>query len=114
MKISIDTKEDSNDEIKRVITLLNHLIGENMAIENASPEQASESGQQAEQGFFNLFNDTPTNEPPAQPAPEPSVPIPEPAPSLSAEEPVTDIDNVYRVSQEEKKVDFSDEVVPYE
>jgi hypothetical protein len=28
MKISIDTKEDSHEEIKKVIKMLNHLVGE--------------------------------------------------------------------------------------
>lgn len=108
MKISIDTKEDSQEEIKRVITLLNHLIGENMAVEMATPEQANESAQQAEQGFFNLFNDTPA---PADPAP--TMPTPQPE-TPHAEEPVADVENVYRVEQEEKKVDFSNHIVPYE
>jgi len=41
MKITIDTKEDSHDEIKRIITMLKHLVGEN-AVSNA-PKNIFES-----------------------------------------------------------------------
>ncbi|MCK4589830.1 MAG: hypothetical protein KAT77_05270 [Nanoarchaeota archaeon] len=55
MKITIDTKEDSHEEIKKVISLLTHLIGETPMtnskniFDNSKPTE--ESG-----NLFNIFD----------------------------------------------------------
>lgn len=61
MKITIDTKEDSHDDLKRVINLLKHLLGEssNGAIltDNSSLTDPSEPSAAPSTGFFNMFGD---------------------------------------------------------
>ncbi|MFC1801741.1 hypothetical protein ACFLZB_04740 [Nanoarchaeota archaeon] len=61
MKITIDTKEDSHEEIKKVISLLTHLIGEppmtnsKNIFDDSKPTE--ESG-----GLFNIFDSPQTSE----------------------------------------------------
>ncbi len=57
MIITINTKEDTRDEIKRVIAMLSHMINEPIQTQDFNPPAVSEGG------FFNLF------EQPASPAP---------------------------------------------
>ena len=60
MKISIDTKEDSHDDIRKVIKMLQHLVGETSLssgtslIDNPTPESAS---------LFNMFQESSTPAP---------------------------------------------------
>jgi hypothetical protein len=61
MKITIDTKEDSHEEIRNAIRLLSHLIGEN-AVTNQpnifeSPSPALKPAAQ-ENVFGNIFDDS--------------------------------------------------------
>ena len=53
MKISIDTKEDSHEEIKKVIRMLQNLVGDSQEIFTNEPSSAQESSQIA-----NIFGDT--------------------------------------------------------
>ena len=48
MKITIDTKEDSNEEIKKLIKMLSSLIGEDYKKEDETPEVS--------EGVFNMFD----------------------------------------------------------
>ena len=54
MKITIDTKEDSPEEIRRVIKMLSSLVGEKEAMGNQDMFSDNSSGQEA--GAFNIFS----------------------------------------------------------
>ena len=54
MKISLDTKEDSHDEIKKVIRMLQNLVGDSQEVFTNEPQAAQESSPMA-----NIFGDTP-------------------------------------------------------
>ena len=53
MKISIDTKEDSHEEIKKVIKMLQNLVGDSQEIFSNEPQAAQET----KSSFNNLFWD---------------------------------------------------------
>ena len=57
MKISIDTKEDSHDEIKKVIRMLQNLVGDSQEIFTNQPSSEI-SGSTTENAFTNIFGDT--------------------------------------------------------
>ncbi len=63
MKITIDTKEDSHEEIKRVIRLLQHMVGEGSAIYTNAPEKQpnifedTQGTQAPTQDLFSMFGD---------------------------------------------------------
>ena len=61
MKITIDTKEDSPEEIRKLISLLSSLAGGHSNVKNIFEEPASEPV--AAPGLFNIFDDTPKVEP---------------------------------------------------
>lgn len=70
MKITIDTKEDSHEDIKKVIKMLQHLVGEpsytnQPNIFDESPTTPSESSN----AFVSMFGDT-TKEPKEEPMDE--------------------------------------------
>ena len=54
MKISIDTKEDSHEEIKKVIKMLQNLVGESQEIFSNEPIS---SPQETTSAFNNIFGD---------------------------------------------------------
>ena len=54
MKITIDTKEDSHSEIKKVINLLTHLLGEGGSEVLSSDETSEESAS----AFTNMFGNS--------------------------------------------------------
>lgn len=57
MKITIDTKEDSHTEIKKVITMLSKLV------EDSSPNVFEEPSSEGSNAFANMFGgSTPTSE----------------------------------------------------
>ncbi|MBI2658969.1 hypothetical protein HYX05_02595, partial [Candidatus Woesearchaeota archaeon] len=61
MKISVDTKEDSHDDIKKVIKMLQHLVGDSQEIFTNEPSIAQEASPMA-----NIFGDSsPASETPA-------------------------------------------------
>jgi len=74
MKITIDTKEDSHHEIKKVIELLHTILGNiHSGAYNTDSEYSSgqnpESVSGKEQGIFNLFDDSaPKEETPSVPS----------------------------------------------
>ncbi len=55
MKIAIDTKEDSLEDIKKVIRMLQHLVGEGG--EFFETKEAGEG--ELKEGIFNMFSDSP-------------------------------------------------------
>ena len=55
MKISIDTKEDSHEEIKKVIRMLQNLVGEVQETFTNQPESSSEASVSP---FANIFGDS--------------------------------------------------------
>ena len=75
MKVSIDTKEDSHEEIKKLIRMLQNLVGDSQEIFSNQPV-ASDSGAAAVSPFDNIFGDAsaapsaPTQETPAASADE--------------------------------------------
>ena len=54
MKITIDTKEDSHEEIRRVIKMLSSLVGEKEVMSNQDIFSDASSGQ--ESGVFSMFS----------------------------------------------------------
>jgi len=64
MKITIDTKEDSHEEIKKIIRMLSSLVGEQEVFSNQSDIFSdNSSGDSSQQGsdIFNVFNDNSEN-----------------------------------------------------
>ncbi|MDD5086733.1 MAG: hypothetical protein PHV16_03180 [Candidatus Nanoarchaeia archaeon] len=57
MKITVDTKEDSVEELKKLIRMLSSIVGENYEI-----KQKSEEIPEVTEGTFNMFNDSKTEE----------------------------------------------------
>tara|TARA_Y100000310_G_scaffold344510_1_gene457648 strand:- start:1800 stop:2156 length:357 start_codon:yes stop_codon:yes gene_type:complete len=73
MKITIDTSNDSHDEIRKVVKLLNHLVGDGETVYTNKPERQSDmfsdtSEEQSEDsssssddgssgGLFSMFGD---------------------------------------------------------
>ncbi|MFH1642509.1 MAG: hypothetical protein ABIC04_06445 [Nanoarchaeota archaeon] len=55
MKITIDTKDDSHDDIKKVIKLLAHLIGEGADKPDISGDSVQDNSVQQGNVFGNLF-----------------------------------------------------------
>ena len=58
MKITIDTKEDSHSEIRKVINLLTHLLGEGSSEVLSSDETPEESAA----AFTNMFGNSESSE----------------------------------------------------
>ncbi len=57
MKISIDTKEDSHEEIKKVIQMLRNLVGENQEVFTNQPISEA-TASTTENPFTNIFGDS--------------------------------------------------------
>lgn len=55
MKVSIDTKEDSHEEIKKVIRMLQNLVGDSQEIYSNDPSVSASSQQSP---IANIFGDT--------------------------------------------------------
>ena len=66
MKITIDTKEDSGDDIRKVIRMLQSLVGESTHQADAFSDTDSEQ----EPGVFNMF-DAPTEDSQTEEEPKP-------------------------------------------
>ena len=61
MKITIDTKEDSHEDIRKVIRMLNHLVGNDhytnsSGIFDSSSDSAAEAVSDSANAFSNMFN----------------------------------------------------------
>ncbi|MBI2650578.1 hypothetical protein HYX04_04655, partial [Candidatus Woesearchaeota archaeon] len=61
MKISVDTKEDSHDDIRKVIKMLQHLVGDSQEVFTNQPEAAQEMASP----IANIFGDTDIPQPSA-------------------------------------------------
>ncbi len=82
MKISIDTKEDSHEEIRKVVKMLHAWLESHSSDSGGSPHsnifdsgspglgESSESSQQdsSQGGLFNLFNDSSSESSASQPS----------------------------------------------
>jgi hypothetical protein len=73
MRITIDTKEDKPEEIKKAIELLNHVLGVTCDVKVAG----------APEGIFDIFGSAPS---PAQPV-QPSAPSSQPADIFGSSQP---------------------------
>ncbi|MEK6983616.1 MAG: hypothetical protein AABX33_03510 [Nanoarchaeota archaeon] len=58
MKISLDTKEDSHEEIRKVIKMLQNLVGDSQEIFSNQPTSSEASPANAQNVFTNLFGDS--------------------------------------------------------
>ena len=57
MKITIDTKEDSHEELRKIIKMLSSLIGEKEVMSNQSDMFSDDdSGKEESTGMFNMFS----------------------------------------------------------
>ena len=57
MKITIDTKEDSHEELRKIIKLLSSLVGEKEVMSNQSDMFGDDDGGKEEStGMFNMFS----------------------------------------------------------
>ena len=73
MKITIDTKEDSHSEIKKVINLLTHLLGEGNSEVLGSDSFSSEPTAESNAAFTNMFgNSEPASDESSEPTTESS------------------------------------------
>lgn len=57
MKVTIDTKEDSVEDIKKVIHILTHLIERKCGTINLTSNVSSETNEKTSAGFMNMFGD---------------------------------------------------------
>lgn len=59
MKISIDTKEDSHEEIRKVIMMLQNLVEDSQEIFTNQPisESGAQTAETTESAFSNIFGD---------------------------------------------------------
>jgi len=64
MKLTIDTKEDSHEEIKKVIKMLQNLVGDSE--EMFSNQPVSDSSSSVGSPFVNIFGDTSASTPEVQ------------------------------------------------
>ena len=58
MKISIDTKEDSHDDLKKVIRMLQNLVGESNEIFTNQPDNSESGSTNTPNVFSNIFGDS--------------------------------------------------------
>ena len=58
MKISIDTKEDSQEDIKRAIRLLQNIVGDSQEVFTNEPTVTSSNGENTSSPTANIFGDT--------------------------------------------------------
>ena len=63
MKISVDTREDSHEDIRKVISMLKNLVGDNSEIMTNMPMSGSidQPGAASSSPFNNIFGDTSTD-----------------------------------------------------
>lgn len=59
MEIKIDTKHDSHEDIRKVIKMLQHLIGDSQEIFTNQPSSQSNIPEGAGSAFTNIFGDAP-------------------------------------------------------
>jgi hypothetical protein len=101
MKISIDTKEDSHDDIRKVIKMLQHLVGED-SYSNYKPSR-------------NIFEDSSPSLPVAEQSSSPTNAF---SSMFGSDETIQNTPVVKETVSEEikpkaKKFDFSNEVIVY-
>ena len=71
MKISIDTKEDSHEEIKKVIRMLQNIVGESGEIFTNAASPAENGSITGETAFNNIFKEENKKEESIQSSPAP-------------------------------------------
>ena len=57
MEIKIDTKHDSHEDIRKVIKMLQHLIGDSQEVFTNQPSSQSDISQDTGSAFNNIFGD---------------------------------------------------------
>ena len=57
MKISIDTREDSHEEIKKVIKMLQNLVGDSQEILTNDPNVSGSASTDTQNAFANILGD---------------------------------------------------------
>ena len=57
MKVSIDTKEDSHDDIKKVIRMLQNVVGDSQEVFINQPIEQQSASQETSSPFANIFGD---------------------------------------------------------
>jgi len=62
MKISVDTAHDSPDEIRKVINMLRHLVGDLEIASSVSKQSSPDVSEESSAAFSNMFDDTPSVE----------------------------------------------------
>ena len=72
MQISVDTKHDSQEDIRKVIAMLQHLVGDKVVITNAPSAPSESPEQQSNDMFANLFEDS-SQSPPQEPSSAPQI-----------------------------------------
>lgn len=65
MILTVDTKHDSPEDIRKIIAMLQHFLGDRELVSNAPLSQSS--GEQAAP-FANIFQDMPVEQPDAEPS----------------------------------------------
>jgi len=111
MKISVDTREDSPEEIKKVIKMLQHLVGE-----SSYSNQSNIFSDDAPNNNIFSDNDAPNNNlsdedsPSSQPTNAFSAMFGDNAPSPEITEETNSTDDG---ESEEKKLDMDSEIIPY-
>lgn len=87
MRVTIDTKEDSPEQIKHAINILTNLLGEEKVLTNRPLTQesspAQESKEQQANVFDNIFNN---NQAASQPQQQEAAPQPQAQPTQDARE----------------------------
>ena len=70
MEIKIDTKHDSHEDIRKVIKMLQHLIGDSQEIFTNQPSSQQDISQDTGSAFNNIFGDASTQNQAAEEATE--------------------------------------------
>ena len=111
MKISVDTKEDSPEEIKKVIKMLQHLVGERSYSNqsNIFSDDAPNNNIFSDDNASNNLSDE--DSPSDQPTNAFSAMFGDNSPSPSTEESSTEEET--EEETEEKKLDMDSEIIPY-
>ncbi len=81
MKLTVDTKQDSESEIRKAIQLLNSIL------EDSGGNYGSPSEEPVKEGIFSIFGETPSNQEPETHQESPSTQTTEkPAPQIEEDD----------------------------
>ena len=109
MKLTIDTKEDSHQDIKKIIKMLQHLVGE------GSHSNISNQGNifdDPSPSLSNSYEEPPSSEPETQPTNAFSAMFGDNAPTQTNNEEKEEI-STYGDYNNKEKLNLDEEIVPY-